>query len=582
MRKNISIFNLYFKFFFYFETKQKIRTIFSFVLGLLSSFLELVSVGLIVPFVMLITNPEKIYEFDLYKMLAGNKLFLLNELILLSIFFFIGIIFISTILKLIHLKLNCLVSYDIIRTFSQILFRRVLSQEFKTFENINTKDVVTTILLRSQNIGESNFYIITLVTSLITVFFLLINIIYFTSSKIIFLLLGVTLLYFIFWRLIKKQVKYYSKIYAENYQKLNSNIIEMMGSFTNIILYKLHDFFLADFKKNNDLLRTGLGQITFLTSYPAIVIQSVVLTILIVLIYFFYSYDILNDQLPFLIMLVFSAQRIMPNVQTIFSSYTTLTYFKENLKKVLLLLNLKIQNNKNFLNNSENIIQQEEFNKINFKNIKFSYNNRKKKILFDDLNLEIKKGEKVALTGESGTGKSTLIKIILGFLRPATGHILVNGKKLEDHNLDWWHSKVAYIPQKIFVLDANLYENISLKKNISRKEKEEINVLLKILNLSKFSSYSKDGLRNFGGEDGKKFSGGQIQRIALARALFQKRKFIILDEAFNALDKKNIRNIMKILNNISSLTILVITHSEEVINNFGKILKIKNNKIYEI
>ena len=123
---------------------------------------------------------------------------------------------------------------------------------------------------------------------------------------------------------------------------------------------------------------------------------------------------------------------------------------------------------------------------------------------------------------------------------------------------------------------------ICLKKNISRKEKEEINALLKILNLSKLSSCSNDGLRNFGGEDGKKFSGGQIQRIALPRALFEKRKFIILDEAFNALDKKNIRNIMKILNNISSLTILVITHSEEVINNFGKILKIKNKKIYEI
>ena len=88
MIKKISIFNLYFKFFFYFKTKQKIRTIFSFVLGLLSSFLELVSVGLIIPFVILIQNPEKIYEFDLYKTLVGNKLFLSNELILLFIFFF--------------------------------------------------------------------------------------------------------------------------------------------------------------------------------------------------------------------------------------------------------------------------------------------------------------------------------------------------------------------------------------------------------------------------------------------------------------------------------------------------------------
>jgi ATP-binding cassette subfamily B protein len=582
MRKKISIFNLYFKFFFFFRTNQKIITILSFVLGLFTSFLELVSVGLIVPFVTLITNPEKIYKLDLYKTIVGEKLFLLNELILISIFFFIGIILLSIFLKLIHLKLNCLVSYDLIRTFGQILFQIVLSQEYKIFKNLNTKDVVTTIALRSQNIGESNFFMITFASSAITVIFLLSNIIYFAPMKIIIFLLIIALLYYVFWFLIKKKITYFSKIYSENFQKLNKNIVEMMSSYTDIILYKLHNFFSDEFQKNNDLLRNSQGQMTFLSSYPLIVIQSVVLIVFIALIFYFYFYEILKDQLPFLILLVFSTQRIMPNVQTIFTSYSNLVYFKENLKKILIVLNFKTKTKNFFNNNSINKIQQENFVKINFQNIKFSYLNKKTNILFDDLNLEIKNGEKVILTGESGSGKSTFVKIILGFLRPTGGHLLINGKKLDEQNLDWWHSKVAYIPQKIFILDTNLYENISLKKNILKKEKEEIRQLLKMLNLSNLSSYTKDELRNFGGEEGKNFSGGQVQRIAIARALFQKRKFIILDEAFNALDKKNIHNIIKILSNIPSLTILLITHNDDLIKNFGKILKIKNKKIYQI
>lgn len=577
----ISVFNTYLKFFFYFSKKQKINTISSFVLGLFSSFIEFLSVGLIVPFVILITKPEKIYEMSLYKMIIGEKIFLSNELVYIIFLFFIVIILVAASLKIIHLKLNSHISYDLIRTFSQILFKRVLSQEFKIFENMNTKDVVTTILLRSQNVGEANFFMTTLFSSSAIVFFLLINIIYFAPLKIIVFLSIIFFFYIVFWKLIKKKINNYSKIYSENFQKLNKNIIEMMSSYTDMILYKLHNFFLGDFKKNNDLLRTGQGQVTFITSYPSIIIQTTVIITLIVLIFFFYSSENLKDQLPFLILLVFSAQRIMPNVQTIFTSYTNLTYFKENLNKVLILLNYKTSTKEKISKISTDKTPQEKFDIINLQNIKFVYPN-KKNTIFDNLNLKIKQGEKVALIGESGSGKTTLIKIILGFLKPSKGYLFFNGKKLDEQSLGWWQSQVAYIPQKIFMLDTNLYENISLKKYISKKEEKQINVLLKKLNLLNLISCSRSELRNLGGEDGKKFSGGEMQRIAIARALFQNRKFIILDETLNALDNKNTINIINMLNKIPLITVLIITHSSFILKKCKKVLKIKNKKIYEV
>jgi ABC-type multidrug transport system fused ATPase/permease subunit len=581
MNNKISIFNLYFKFFFHFNKKQKIRTIFSLVLGLFSSFLELISVGSIIPFVLFITNPEKIYESSFYKIIVGKKLFSLDELIFFSFIFFIGIVIISSVIKIIHLKLNCLVSYGIINTFSDILFQGVANQNYKAFENLNIKDVVTTISLRSQSVGESNFFIISFASAAMAVFFLLFNIIYFAPIKILFLLIVVVFLYLVFWLSIKQKVKRHSKIFSENYQKLNKNISEMMYSYSDLLLYKLQNYFSFDFKKNNFFLRKSQGQIVFLNGYPLIIIQSIVIMGLVLFIYFLNYSGTLKEQLPFLILLVFSIQRIVPNMQTIFSSYTNLTYCKENLKKSFLLLNLNIQNSKKNLSYKSKI-ENEQFSTINIQNVKFDYLNHKKNSLLDNFNLEIKKGEKIALTGESGSGKSTLVKIILGFLVPIDGHILINGKKLDEQNLDWWHSIVAYIPQKIFILDEDLYENIALKKNITDKEKKIIDELLINLNLSDLLSSFKEKFLTLGGEDGKKFSGGQIQRIAIARAIFQKRSFIILDETFNALDKENAGNVIDILNKIPSLTFLLIVHSEDLVKNCERVFKIENKKIYEI
>ena len=578
MKNQESIFKLYFIVRKYFTKKQKLTAIYSLVFGFLSSLAELISIGSIIPFVLLITNPEKIYKLDLYKLVVNDKVFSPDELILFSFIFFISFVCIAAIFKIVSLKLNTLVSYNVIESFSDILFKKVLSRNYKTFQKLNIKDITTTISLRSQSIGEMNYFIILMIGSFITATVLLINIVFFVSAKILFYLFILVLLYLFFWLIIKKRIRKNSKIVSENYQKLYKNITEMMQSYTDLVLYKLNNYFTLDFQKNNSALRRSSGQVVFLGGFPVITIQAIILISLIFLVYFWNEHWNLKNEIPFFVLLVLSLQRLVPNLQSIFTQYTNISFLEENLKKSIELLNIS--------GKQENIIDKslfdQKFERIIVEDLRYSYSIDKKQ-LFEKINFEINRGDKIALMGESGSGKSTLVKIILGFLKPTEGNILINNKKLDENIINWWHSKAAYIPQKVFILDEDIYENIALKKDITDEDKDSISKILKDLNLLDLLPTTKDlGDKVMGGEEGKKFSGGQIQRIAIARAIYQKRDFIILDETLNALDNKNIVNVLDFLKKIPSITILLIAHNDNVANKCEKILKLENKKINEI
>jgi len=578
MKNKDSIFLLFLDIRKYFSKKHKLTSIYSVIFGFLSSLAELISIGSIIPFVMLVTNPEKIYELDLYKFIFKDKSFLPDQLILFSFVIFLSFVCISAILKIVSLKLNCFVSYNVVESFSDFLFQKVLSHNYKSFQNLNIKDITTTISLRSQSVGEVNYFLILMLCSVITSIVLLANIIIFVSIKIIFSILILLIPYLLFWYLIRKRVKRNSKIFSENYEKLNKNVTEMMQSYTDLILYNLKDYFTLDFQKNNKDLRRSQGQIVFLGGFPLIIIQAIIITGLIFLVYYWNEHGDLRNEIPYFVFLVLSLQRIVPNLQSIFRYYTNISFLKDNLKKTIELLN----SNTVLPRDIDKSFTDQEFKKISINNLKFSHETDGKQ-LFDKINLEIHKGDKIALMGESGVGKSTLVKIILGFLEPLEGNILINDKKLNKKNIEWWHSKATYIPQKVFILDEDIYENVALKKDITDEDKQKINQILLDLKLSDLVPTTKNFEdKVMGGEEGKKFSGGQIQRIAIARAIYQKRNFIILDETLNALDNENILNVLSFLNKIPSVTFLLIAHSENVAKKCKKIFKIENKVINEI
>ena len=576
MIKN-SKFQIYLKIFNILEKKHKFQIGLVLFFLIFVSLVEIISLSSVIPFIMAIQEPNLILNSIYYKeYLADFNLNKENLGTYFFIFFALLVIF-TLILKVLFLKINCHISYDISRHIGDLIFSLILSKNFVDFNSLISKDIVTTIALRSQSVGETIYNLISSLGSLVIIIFLTLNSLFFIGSKIIFLLISLSILYLFWWAIIKKKITKYGIIFSENYEKLIKNTSEVMNMFSEIKLYNLKNFFLNEFKKNNYDLRKSQGKNTFVSSYPSVVIQSFIILGLIILIFLWSKYSDLKNQIPILTFLVLTLQRLIPNFQNIFRNYSGISYMSENLKKTTDII-LKENNSKDFSENIKNFKEHEQFKEIFLDNVSYKINEDNNNHLLENINLKIKKGDKIALMGPSGSGKTTLINILMGFIDDISGKILVNEKNLKT-NLSFWHGKIAYVPQKIFMLQKDIYTNISLKNKVSDKEKKDIDDMLNSFNL-KTELMADYGLRK-SDEGGKGFSGGQLQRLAIARSLYRKREFLILDETLNALDMENSVKIINDLKKKEDLTVLLITHNDRIASQMNRIIKIKDCKLNE-
>ena len=209
--------------------------------------------------------------------------------------------------------------------------------------------------------------------------------------------------------------------------------------------------------------------------------------------------------------------------------------------------------------------------KIELNNISFKYNLNDKEIIKSKY-IEIKKGSKVCFMGETGSGKSTCLDILMGLLKPTKGFIKIDGNLLTDENIKFWQNKISHVPQDIFLLDATIRENIMFNFNQDNIDIEEIIESAKIAEIHDFINTLPEKYETKVGEKGALLSGGQKQRIGIARAIYQKKEILTLDEATNALDDKTEKKVLNNLNNLKGITIIQITH--------GDISNLKFDKIF--
>lgn len=221
----------------------------------------------------------------------------------------------------------------------------------------------------------------------------------------------------------------------------------------------------------------------------------------------------------------------------------------------------------------------ENFNKsIEMKNIKFSYPTEK--IVINDLSLNITKGQMVAVVGSSGSGKSTLIDIIMGFNLPSSGDILIDNIPLKNYDINSYRDKIGYVPQTSVLFNTSILENI--RWGNEKATNQEIKNVCKEVYADSFIKSFPDGYNTIVGDRGVRLSGGQLQRIALARALIRDPEILILDEATSSLDSESEKNIQEALNKIASKkTLIVIAHRLSTILKSDQIYVINNGKIVE-
>ena len=214
---------------------------------------------------------------------------------------------------------------------------------------------------------------------------------------------------------------------------------------------------------------------------------------------------------------------------------------------------------------------------IELQNVSFAYNNDRN--IINNLSLKINPSSSVAFVGESGSGKSTIIKMLIGFLKYSNGHILIDGKELSSLNLNSFYDYVTYVSQDAPIFDGTLRENLIFDKYITD---DEIIKVLKLVCLDKLLEKLDNGLNTELGEKGIRISGGEKQRIALARLFFDNSKLIILDEATSAMDNITEKVVMKnILSNLNQKTFIIIAHRLETIKGVNEIFAIKNGELVE-
>jgi ABC-type multidrug transport system fused ATPase/permease subunit len=281
---------------------------------------------------------------------------------------------------------------------------------------------------------------------------------------------------------------------------------------------------------------------------------------------------------PTLAALAVGAQRILPMMNILYTNFIIIKQFKYQVNEVVVKLNeySKFEKKKNNIKQKKISFK----NNITFKDVSFSYDNNVN--IFENINLQIKKGSKVGIIGKTGEGKSTFLDLLMGLLEPSNGQIMIDDIELTEETLNDWQAKISQVPQNIFLTDGSFLKNIAFGKDIKNIDIKEIISAAKKSKIHDFIDKSLDGYNSNVGERGVKLSGGQIQRIGLARALYKKSKIIIFDEATNALDTETEKSVMNELNNLDKeLTLIIVAHRLNTLKNCDIILEVDDKKIFQ-
>ena len=265
-----------------------------------------------------------------------------------------------------------------------------------------------------------------------------------------------------------------------------------------------------------------------------------------------------------------AAFRLLPALRGLMAGYTQIQNALPCLKVIEEGLDIQ---NENSINQVEDLKFEHE---ITISNLTFNYGEKK----MDFGTYKIEKGEYVGFCGYSGVGKTTLFNLILGFLSPQEGGILIDGITLQESNRKAWLKHIGYVPQEVFIFNGTLAENIAL--GFRDIDKERVARVLEMVSLSDWVSGLHDGLESSLGEGGGKLSGGQKQRIGIARALYKGAKVLLLDEATSALDNNTEKEINIMLDNLrakfNGLTVLSIAHRESTLAYCSRIINLENDE----
>ena len=561
--------------------KKKNNIIIFIFLNLIYLFLEFLSLASLPIFVSFIIDPNIVLgklNFYLQNYYLSNLNFQ-SQLLVLSIL--IIVIFLLKNLFLIflaYLQNNFLKKIKV--DLSEKFFSFYINSPYLYHVNNNPSKLSRNISDEIQGLYIYFFHLSGLLREGLTVLVIFICLIFVNFYLTLFIVLFFFIISFFYLRLIKPFIKK-KAIENQNMRQVITQIIyEAFGSIKDLKILNKENQIKSFFNKKINIYEKNLLYFTYFDKLPRIFLElfSVIIVCLICIFYLNLGQDY-KVLIPTLSLFAISFMRFAPA----FSSLTTSIYYMKLFEPTIDLIYLELKNIKNTeINNLKNI--NTEVNKLsndlekNFiflNNITFSYPGSKL-VPIKNITMNIEKGSIIGITGQTGAGKSTLFHLMLGLLTPQQGNIFYKGKNIFS-DLSAWRKEIGYISQNIYLLDGSIKKNITFNFFGENIDDIKLNYSIKVSGLEDRINKLKNGLDSEVGVDGLKFSGGEKQRIAIARAIYQNPNILFMDESTSALDEETEEVIISnLFNAFKDKTIIIIAHRRSTINRCNVVWNLKN------
>ena len=530
-------------------------------LTFISLILEFLSVIIIIPLIENITGGDSVYNAKIQSFLSIEE----DQYIYFLLLVLFTLYLIKTLYSLFLAKKQNDYTAHVISYVSSKVYKNYLKQPYIFhIENSSTK-LMNVLTKDNSNLMALLNSVIFLISEVLLVF-ILISIIISINFKVA--VLAITLLFLLSFFLIKNLKNTINNVgyeKRESEEKILKILLETFSGIKNIIYLNAFNKFEKYYNKEAVKTYFLISKHVFYSSLPRIIIEFVVISIIVLTLYFLHTNDYNSSEIITLIgTFVAISFKLIPSFGKITNAFQSFNYYEASL----------IQFNKDIrLKNTEDRKSIKLENYLSLEAFSFKYGSE---YILKKNNLKIKRGDKIIISGESGSGKSTLIEIICGFKSINEGKVIIDGKKVENNKVNIEYS---YVDQNPFVFEESILYNITLENDVRSIDIIKFNEILKMCLLDKLVLGLKNTINTTVKELGSNLSGGQIQRITIARALYNNSDLIILDEATSSLDEENADLFLKSLIQRKESTILYISHNKNHAKYFDRIITIKNKKL---
>ena len=568
------------KLFLLMERRRRYQFLILLTLMILTSMFEVISIGAVIPFLGVLIEPSNIFELpaaqSFIQFLGVDQP---TQIIFpISALFAIAVL-ISGAMRVLLLWASVKFSFILGVDLSVGIFTQVINQPYIAHTKQNSSEILSAISIKiAQVINGVVLSALNMIGSFIIFIAIITILLVINPGASLIAILFFSLLYLFFYLYVKQKLKVNSSNITLKSNSLIKILQEALGGIRDIIIDGNQDFYRSIFWRADLVFRKSLGSNIFITNSPRYLMETFGVLLIVLLAYMLSTQGEKSfaDGIPVLGALALGAQRLLPVMQTFYNAWGNIKGTHFVLEEVLVFLNINDSKTMNVINNCA-------FEKnIRLKDVSFGYDENSLPVI-NKINIDIKKGDCIGVIGKTGSGKSTLIDIMMGLLDPTHGTLEVDENVITSSNRRAWQSRIAHVPQNIYLSDSTIEENIAFGIPVEEIDSSLVRRAAISANIDSVINEWPLKYKTILGERGIRLSGGQRQRIGIARALYKKADVLFLDEATSSVDSTTESSIMNAIEKLGNdITIIIIAHRITTLKNCSRILELTNEgKIYE-